>query len=178
MLMNLHFDLWEIRILIILNIIDFFHKLINFLIKFTIHLFSILNFNLMCMHKGSIKLPLQLSMMIFIVLFMFNLLFLFINFLNFILFNQNSLFWMNFHFDFFSNQFEFFGLFLHCYVAYQEEKKSYKCFFEGSFSDFDFHFLARFLSPESNKKNKKREQERHHANTLQKIEQLEFLFTD
>jgi len=62
---------------------------------------------------------------------------------------------MNFHFDFFSNLFKFFGLFLYCNIANQEKKKSHYSFSEGSFSNFDIQFLAGFLTPESNKENKK-----------------------
>ena len=41
LLVNLYFDLWEIRIHTILNIIDFFHELFDFLIEIIVHLLRI-----------------------------------------------------------------------------------------------------------------------------------------
>ena len=42
-LMNLNLDLWDIRIHIVFNVVNFFHKLLDFLVEFSFHEFWILN---------------------------------------------------------------------------------------------------------------------------------------
>jgi len=92
--MDLNLNLWKLRILFIFNIVNFLHKLLDFLVEFIIYLIKLIDSHLVFMNYRMINtsdfsLMMLSGFMSFFTFFIQNLLFLY----------NSCFFWMKFHFN-------------------------------------------------------------------------------